>query len=162
MQTGRTKTFGEENLMRSWSQPTERNGAFTLIELMLVVTLIAIITAIALPNLTAARKAANEVAAISALRSICTAQTHYRMRFGSYASLADLTAATTIDDSFTDALRSGYVFASTATPTSSRWELNADPQMPGQSGDRHFFVDHSGVIRFHEGATASAVDPAID
>jgi prepilin-type N-terminal cleavage/methylation domain-containing protein len=142
--------------------PTGRGGAFTLIELMLVVTLIAIITAIAIPNLTAARKAANEVAAISALRSICTAQTHYRMRFGAYASLADLTAATTIDDSFADALRSGYLFTSTATPTASRWELNADPQTPGQTGDRHFFVDHSGVIRFNETGLASASDPAID
>ena len=141
---------------------TRSTEAFTLIELMLVVTLIAIITAIALPNLTAARKAANEVAAISALRTLCTAQTHYRMRFGSYASLTDLTATTTIDDSFSDALRSGYQFTSAAAPTASRWELNADPQTPGITGDRHFFVDHSGVIRFQEAGTANASDPAID
>lgn len=139
-----------------------RAEAFTLIELMLVVTLIAIITAIALPNLASARKAANEVAAIAALRTICTTQTHYRMRFGSYGSLADLIASTTIDDSFSDALRSGYLFSSTAASTASRWEMNADPETPGVTGDRHFFVDHSGVIRFQEAGTASATDPAID
>jgi prepilin-type N-terminal cleavage/methylation domain-containing protein len=152
------------NPMRQTRQKnrTRRTEAFTLIELMLVVTLIAIITAIALPNWAGARKAANEVAAISAMRSLCTAQTHYRLRFGSYGSLADLTASTTVDDGFSDALRSGYVFSSTVAPTATRWEFNADPATPGITGDRHFFVDTSGVIRFQEAATATATDPAID
>jgi prepilin-type N-terminal cleavage/methylation domain-containing protein len=153
----------EEDLMRGTIKPKRgRGGAFTLIELMLVVTLIAIITAIAIPNLAAARKAANEVAAISALRSMCTAQAHYRLRFGSYATLADLVASTTVDDSFTDALRSGYVFVDPVAPTQSHWQLNADPQDPGVSGDRFFFVDVSGVIRYLEGAPASSVDQPID
>ena len=62
-----------------------RRGAFTLIEFMIVVGIIAIVVAMALPSLLSSRKAANEAAAVSYLRSIHSGQTMCRLRFGTYA-----------------------------------------------------------------------------
>lgn len=60
-----------------------RKGAFTLIELMLVIAVIAIIAAIAIPSLLNARMSANEASAISTMRTLVTVNEQYRTRFGS-------------------------------------------------------------------------------
>jgi type IV pilus assembly protein PilA len=138
-----------------------RSG-FTLIELMIVVAIIAIIAAVAIPSLLAARKAASESAAISALRTVSTAQARYRLRFGTYTTLATLTASAVIDDSFADAQRNGYVFTEPAAPTPYMWTLAAAPVVPAVTGDRFFFVDESGVIRNREGGPATVADVPID
>jgi len=139
-----------------------RDGAFTLIELMLVVTVIAIIAAFAIPALTQARKAANEGSAIASLRNISTAQLHYRVRFGTYATIGDLTASQSLDDSWLDGRKNGYIFACDVINAGSYWEATAEPQSPGFSGDRFFYIDASGVIRFRESSPADSTDDPID
>lgn len=134
---------------------------FTLIELMLVVTLLAIIMAIAIPSMLQARKHANEGAAIATLRSISTAQERYRMRFSSYATLADLVSSGCVDNSFASGQKSGYLFV-TSAPTAYVWSMTASPSSSALSGDRYFLVDDSGVIRFSETGAPTSADAPID
>ena len=139
-----------------------RFGGFTLLELMFVVAVIAIVAAVAIPSLTQARKSANEAAAISSLRTISTAQIHYRMRFQAYATISDFVAAGSLDESWSDSIRCGYVYLCLAPAGASTWSATADPQVPGVTGDRYFFIDTSGVIRFKVGGAAASSDAPID
>ena len=140
----------------------KRKQGFTLIELMIVVAIIAIIAAIAIPSLLNARKAGNEASAISSLRTLSTVQEQYRTRFGTYAgSLANLETEKYIDNVLGTGSKSGYTFVYPAG-TQNTWSCNANPATAGTTGDRRFFVDHSGVIRFNSSAAASATDSAID
>ena len=139
----------------------KRNQGFTLIELMIVVAIIAIIAAIAIPSLLNARKAGNEASAISSLRTLSTVQEQYRTRFGGYAgSMANLETEKYIDNVLGTGAKSGYAFV--YTPGTNTWSCQGNPQTAGTTGDRRFFVDQSGVIRFNSSAVASATDSAID
>jgi prepilin-type N-terminal cleavage/methylation domain-containing protein len=140
----------------------KRNEGFTLIELMLVVALIAIIAAIAIPSLMKARNASNEASAISSLRTLTTANNHYRTRFQAYASaLTDLSAARYIDDTLGSGTKSGYNFTYT-TAGADTWSVGALPVAAGLTGDRGFFVDESGVIRFNATGSATSASNPID
>jgi type IV pilus assembly protein PilA len=139
---------------------------FSLIELLIVVAIIGIIAAIAIPNLIASRKAANESAAIGAMRTIGSAQQMYRQTIGTNVNFAaDLVAlgpsgAKMIDDTLGSAAtstKSGYTFSMTGA--GATFIVNANPISGG--GTRHFFTDETGVIRANASATASATDAAI-
>jgi len=139
----------------------KRNQGFTLIELMIVVAIIAIIAAIAIPSLLNARKAGNEASAISSLRTMTTVNEQYRTRFGAYAdALATLNTEGYIDNVLSTGAKSGYTFGYTGG--ANTWSCTADPTDPTVTGDRYFFVDQSGVIRFNAAAQAGAGDNAID
>ncbi len=139
----------------------QRKQGFTLIELMIVVAIIAIIAAIAIPSLLAARIAGNEASAISSLRTLSTVNEQYRTRFGGYAtSLALLNTENYIDSVLGGGAKSGYNFAPYAAAATT-WSCGASPQVANRTGDRFFFTDESGVIRF-DTAAASAASPAID
>ncbi len=140
----------------------KRNSGFTLIELMIVVAIIAIIAAIAIPSLLNARKAGNEASAISSLRTLTTVNEQYRTRFQSYAStLAVLNTEGYIDNVLSSGTKSGYTFVYTLASVNT-WNCTGDPATPGTTGDRYFFVDQSGVIRFSATGTATATSGAID
>jgi type IV pilus assembly protein PilA len=139
-----------------------RKQGFTLIELMIVVAIIAIIAAIAIPSLLNARKAGNEASAISSLRTITTVDEQYRTRFGSYPdSLDRLFTQGYIDKVLGSKQKSGYTFTFTSTDK-NLWSCNADPTDAGKTGDRGFFADQSGVIRFELTGAASSVSDPID
>ncbi len=139
-----------------------RKQGFTLIELMIVVAIIAIIAAIAIPSLLNARKAGNEASAISSLRTITTVNEQYRTRFQAYANLlATLQTEGYIDQVLGGGAKSGYLFVY-ASPTVNTWTCNANPATAGTTGDRRFFVDQSGVIRFNLTAAAGVGDQPID
>ncbi len=138
-----------------------RKQGFTLIELMIVVAIIAIIAAIAIPSLLNARKSGNEASAISSLRTLTTVNEQYRTRFQNYSdTLAHLQAENYIDTVLGGGAKSGYTFVYTGGVNT--WSCTADAATQGTTGDRHFFVDQSGVIRFNAAAAAAAGDPAID
>ncbi|MBN1442987.1 MAG: prepilin-type N-terminal cleavage/methylation domain-containing protein [Planctomycetes bacterium] len=134
---------------------------FTLIELMIVVAIIAIIAAIAIPSLLNARKAGNEASAISSLRTLTTVNEQYRTRFGRYpGAIGDLSTASYIDSVLGSGLKAGYAFGFVGGQNT--WACTANPSDPGTTGDRYFFVNQSGVIRFSSTGTASSADPPID
>lgn len=145
------------------AHPHRPNAAgFTLIELMIVVALIAIIAAIAVPFLNAARISAHEGSAISSLRVLNSANEVHRARTGSYASnLNALNSAGLIDAQLGSSVKSGYTFTN-YTGTATGWSIQADPTDPGRTGNRGFFLDESGVIRFSTSAGAGLADSALE
>src|ERR1041385_2987388 len=106
---------------------------------MIVLALIAVISALAIPSLLNARKAGNEASAISSLRTLCTVNMQYRTRFRMFApALADMQANGFIDAVLASGTKSGYLITY-ARPSLETWSCNADPASPGFTGDRHFF-----------------------
>ncbi len=136
---------------------------FSLIELLIVVAIIGIIAAIAVPNLLQSKAAANEASAISAVRNIVTSQITYSATVGSgsYTDLAGLLGASLIDNVLASGTKDGYTFASVVGATTSQFTINADPVTAGSTGTRHFFADESGVIRYSTGGAAGTGDSAL-
>lgn len=145
---------------------TRRREGFTLVELMIVVSVIAILMAISIPVITNARMRTNEGSAVSSIRTITSANTTYRTRFGTYAGvLSDLSSTNIIDTVLGSADvvpgKSGYTFTYNVDGSGSFWELDARPINPGVSGQRYFYADVSGVIRFADGVPADSTSKPI-
>ena len=133
---------------------------FSLIELLIVVVIIGIIAAIAIPNLLAARRGANEGSAISSLRTLHGANVTYQATTGAgkfAPTLTDLKTANLIDEIFAAAAsaataKSGYFFTYAVVPgPPSTFTTTAKPAVASgitATGTREFFIDESGVIRF--------------
>ena len=147
---------------------------FSLIELLIVVAIILIIAAIAIPNLLRARMAANEASAVGTLRSINTANATYETLYNySFANglpalggatvaagvVAPCTAANLVDNVLSASntpSKSGYNFnyvganpnvADTVCTSDTTYTITAVPVTIGGTGNRSFFTDQSGIIR---------------
>jgi prepilin-type N-terminal cleavage/methylation domain-containing protein len=156
---------------------------FSLIELLIVATIILIIAAIAIPNLLRSKMAANEASAVGSLRVLNNSEVTYNMTYNSgftgglnvlgpppagqqptylYADLVDTNLAGLESlGSDTGFVKSGYVFHYNVTgtfPLISYYSFNADPQVRGSSGQRSFFTDDPLVIRANATAQASSTD----
>ena len=112
---------------------------------------IALIAAIAIPNLLAARVAANEGSAIATLRTISSAEATYEAQFERYATLEELAAEELIDPALARGVKNGYRFAIDLRPadysTPAGFEVTGVPVKYRSSGRRSFFLDESAVIR---------------
>ncbi len=130
---------------------------FSLIELLIVVAVIGIIAAIAVPNLVQSKKAANEASAIASVRNLVTAEITYSSTVGAgqFGDLGALTSEKFIDDVLGGGTKDGYNFAVTGGGSTSAFTVNADP-IDANSGTRSFFSDETGVIRYAVGGAASA------
>jgi type IV pilus assembly protein PilA len=145
-----------------------KQQGFSLIELLIVVAIILIIAAIAIPNLIRARMSANEASAVGSVRSINSAEISYN------AAYSDLGFATTlsflggpagatcvpstssgcfVDSSLSTGTTSGYVFALTIGSSPAvgaivpSYSISATPVTPNQTGTRYFCSFEDAVVR---------------
>ncbi len=153
-----------------------KSKGFSLIELLIVVAIILIIAAIAIPNLLRSRIAANEASAVGSLRTLNTTSVTYSSSCGGFPGtllalgppLNGCVTADLIDSVLAGGTKSGYTFtwnpgAAVPAPATgvATYSINADPITVGTTGQRHFFTDQSGVIRANPAAKATVADNPI-
>ena len=149
----------------------KKQKGFSLIELLIVVAIILIIAAIAIPNLLRSRMAANEASAVGSLRTINTACVTYSTTYPSQgypANLTNLSPATSatstsadlIDSVLSAGTKSGYTFTfgGDGNTPSVGYSIQADPVSRGTSGQRGFYTNQSGVIRANSTTAATSSD----
>jgi prepilin-type N-terminal cleavage/methylation domain-containing protein len=151
---------------------------FSLIELLIVVAIILIIAAIAIPNLLKSKMTANEAAAAESIRTIDTGETTYAAtcpNVGYSATLVELntgavcTSGKNILDNILGgsdpAIKSGYQFTYAPIPAAglnSSFTLTVVPLKVGTTGQRGFYSDQTNVIRYTQsGAPPTNADPPL-
>ena len=164
-----------------WKMMNKQDRGFTLIELLIVIAIILVIAAIAIPNLLRSRIAANQASAVSSLRTLNTAEVTYATTYnvGYSAQLSYLgppspagaavnsTGAGIVDSvlagTSNTSEKSGYQFTyspgTIADGKVMNFGIRADPVSRGITGQNSYYVDESGVIRQNaSGAQATAAD----
>ena len=158
-----------------------KQKGFSLIELLIVVAIILIIAAIAIPNLLRSRIAANQASAVGSLRTLNTSEITYASTYNlgyssvlSYLGPSTGTVPTSTASGLIDSVlagtgnssaKSGYNFtyAPTTDTTTLKvitYQIHADPQSTS-TGTNYYFTDESGVIRQSTTGTATATDSPI-
>ncbi|MGA2038083.1 MAG: prepilin-type N-terminal cleavage/methylation domain-containing protein [Bryobacteraceae bacterium] len=138
----------------------DRQRGFSLIELLIVVSIILILITIAVPKFTHAQMFTREAAAIQAVKTIHTAEVQFQSQYGRYAvSLTELgppasgapnsSAADLIGSDLANGEKQGYKF--TVSAVAGGYTVNAVPVQYGSSGSRSFYSDQSMVVRENDG-----------
>jgi prepilin-type N-terminal cleavage/methylation domain-containing protein len=162
---------------RSHSKRAKAEQGFSLVELLIVVTVILIIAAIAIPNYITSKLRANESGAIQNLRTITTANVAYSTTFeigyspdlptlGGNSAAPTSSAAGLIDSVLASGNKSGYNYSYSVVSTDPNglvtgYALFAKPQIFGTTGTRYFYTDESAVIRYNAATQAGPSDPPI-
>jgi prepilin-type N-terminal cleavage/methylation domain-containing protein len=132
----------------------QRRRGFTLIELLIVVSIILIILAIAIPHVDKQMRLAREMAVVREIGSVQVAEAQYRSQFGRYGTLAQLgppasgtdspEAANLIPKALADGKKNGYIYS--VMPTADGYTVTAVPETPKADG-RNFYSDQTLTIR---------------
>ena len=151
---------------------------FSLFELLLVVAVILIISAIAIPNFLRSRQRANEASAVASIRIINTAAVTYSLTYPNLGYPATMAAmgganpctpspaqACLLDDLLALGTKSGYSFAWTGDGLvpSVGFLLTGTPQVVGSTGQRMFCTDQTSVVHFDSsGSGCTNASPTLD
>ena len=150
-------------------------AGFSLIELLVVVSVILIIAAIAIPNFIKSKMRANESAAVQNIRNVTTANVIYSTTYGigfsaSLLNLSDSggaavssTNAGLIDSVLAAGTKNGFTYSYAVVSSDplgnvTGYSINADPISPGYTGSRHYYSDQTAVIRENDTASAGPSD----
>lgn len=159
---------------KTTSARTNAQAGFSLIELLVVVAVILIIAAIAIPNYIQSKMRANEAAAAEDLRNIATAELVYSSTYGIDFSTnlpqlsgsginPDVNDAGLIDEVLAGGIKQGYLINYTPLTTdaaghTATFSVTADPITPGTTGQRHFYTDQTCVIHVNNSVPAGPTD----
>ena len=154
-------------------QRSERKRAFTLVEIVVVMAILALLSIFAIPPMLRSRMTANESAAINSCRMIMASSQAYHGAANPHTypgSLSELTSPGS-DPPYIDSLlasatastspKQGYYYTYVLVD-SARFTLNAAPATSNVTGARYFFVDESGVIRVNPTGPAGPTDPPVE
>jgi prepilin-type N-terminal cleavage/methylation domain-containing protein len=152
---------------------------FSLVELLIVIAIILVIAAIAIPSLLRSKIAANQASAIESLRVLGTSEVTYAAIYGNgYSStlavlgpvppgaVATASAAGLIDDLLASGAKSGYEFTYTPTLLDSTGRYNgytilANPQVAGTTGNDFYYEDETHLIRMNTTTQAGSTDSLV-
>jgi type IV pilus assembly protein PilA len=151
-------------------RPRKWQRGFSVVEVVVLVAILLVIAAIAIPNLLHSNLSEHESSGVASLRALNAACANYSMLYGGYPrSLSNLgpgdaansTSAALIDAALASGMKSGYVFTYTAGAIGIggnvlSYDITANPATPGSTGQRRFFTDQSGVIRANRAGAADA------
>lgn len=136
---------------------------FSLIELMIVVAVIGVISAIAIPGLMQSKRAANEASALKTVRNLVSAEMTYMTTTGSgsYGSITTLENNELVDEVVGGGTKDGYTFTVNLGASADSFTIDARPNDYESTGVRSFFSDQTGVIRYTtaDAAATSTSDP---
>jgi prepilin-type N-terminal cleavage/methylation domain-containing protein len=171
---------GKMPVLKKLDQTKRKHSShgFSLIELLIVVAVILVIAAIAIPNFIRSKMRANETGAVANLRTISTAEVVYSTTYGIGYSptlialggnnppVPDATQAGLIDGVLGSGSKSGYGYTYAVTNSDANghvvsYSINADPLNVGVTGDRHFYTDETDIIRFNTSAPATSTDSPV-
>jgi prepilin-type N-terminal cleavage/methylation domain-containing protein len=167
----------DKRLAFSFSGRTQmtRQAGFSLLELMIVLALIVIIAAIAIPSMKDAKMNADEASAVASIRAINTAEISYETAFGGYAdTLANLggaepctksaETACLLDQSLAGGLKAGYRFVAVggnpSAGANTSYVAGAAPEVYGRTGKRVFCSTEKNVIRVDLNSSGSTMPPS--
>ena len=153
-----------------------KQQGFSLIELLIVVAIILVIAAIAIPNFIRAKVAANGASAVTSMHAVATSEIGYSSAYpqiGFSANLSNLgpgagntctpTAACFLDATLASGIKSGYVFPYVGdgkTP-SMAYTVNANPEYYGLTGQVSYYADQTNAIHYNPTSTAGPSDPTL-
>lgn len=138
----------------------KQQKGFSMVELLMVVTIIGILMAIAIPGLRRAKQNAQMGSAVQSIRVIYSGEAIYLKKYNVYGTLTELGTELILDQVLSSGDKEEYIFVLTVGATGKTYTVTGTPKKDTSRMD-YFFMDESGVIRFNKGAPADVTSPPI-